>query len=494
MNFFKNLSASTSFPVCYNLLPHFTHRSQEYSDLIRCTKALLKDGRIQTFFLSDHPAQQQEFSSLELAGDILAAGGEPIVSLALSHYDRNSVVKRLESYVQAKIKHFVFVSGDYPAATGEIKNNGGFDLDSVQLLLQLEDILPGTEMARGCVVNPFKYFESEQIWQYEKLQRKIEVGADFIVSQIGYDLRKYDELLRYCTLHKIAIPLVANIFATDRDTVGLIQNRAIPGVKIPGPLLRLLQEGNWARQPVVDRTAKQLAAIKGLGYHGTLLGGSAFDCNELKQILDKAEEFAPKWQGVLQNVDFSDNTGSRYYYFQKNPQDDLNSNQPAPVALKHFPTPAYTFSYFVDWLIYVPQAPLFRLAGRFCFFCSRRKIWYTILWLLEYLSKKPLYGCKMCGDCTLYACGFLCYQADCPKRQLNGPCGGSIDGYCEVFPAKKKCFWVKAYHNIKGVKQYVSFVAPPIPARDVSLDRTSSWINFFMGRDHRKLDFDKLQE
>ncbi|MBE9519991.1 MAG: methylenetetrahydrofolate reductase C-terminal domain-containing protein, partial [Proteobacteria bacterium] len=82
-----------------------------------------------------------------------------------------------------------------------------------------------------------------------------------------------------------------------------------------------------------------------------------------------------------------------------------------------------------------------------------------------------------------------CYQSGCPKKTLNGPCGGSRDGYCEVIPGKT-CFWVKVYNNMKGVRQHVTFVAPPIPARDRILDRTSSWINFFMGRDHRRMKQD----
>jgi methylenetetrahydrofolate reductase (NADPH) len=96
----------------------------------------------------------------------------------------------------------------------------------------------------------------------------------------------------------------------------------------------------------------------------------------------------------------------------------------------------------------------------------------------------------MCGDCVLYACGFLCYQSGCPKKMANGPCGGSINGYCEVFPDKKLCFWVRVYKQMKGVSQHVTFSAPPIPARGSQLNKTSSWINFFLGKDHRKMHFE----
>jgi hypothetical protein len=40
---------------------------------------------------------------------------------------------------------------------------------------------------------------------------------------------------------------------------------------------------------------------------------------------------------------------------------------------------------------------------------------------------------------------------------------------------------------MKGVRHNITFVTPPIPARDIKLDRTCSWINFFLGKDHRKM-------
>jgi methylenetetrahydrofolate reductase (NADPH) len=491
MNYFQKLSINDSFPLCYNLLPHFAAAEQDYNVLNQCVKEVLDDGRIQAFFLSDRPAQKQEFSSLHLAEDILASGGEPVVSLSLSFYDRNSITKRLLHYCQLGVQHFILVSGDYPLRNKAESQKPVFDIDSVQLLMLLTELPKNLKFIKGCVVNPFKYFESEQIWQYEKLQRKINLGADFIVTQLGYDLRKFDEVKNFCTLHNISAPLIANVFTADLQTASLIQTRIMPGVKIPAPLLRILSEKTNDRKEILERTAKTLNVLKGFGYNGALLGCSQVDFSEIRQILDLTEAMHHDWQEFIAELDYSDSTSNKFYYFQKNPYNDLNTSEPAPVALKHFPSPTYSFSYFIDWLIYVPQGPLFKLTGRFCSFSSTRKFWYGFLWLLEYISKHPLYGCIMCGDCTLYACGFLCYQAGCPKKLLNGPCGGSIDGYCEVFPGKKRCFWVKVYHNMKGVRQQVTYTAPPIPARNISLKRTSSWINFFTGKDHRKMNFEK---
>jgi ferredoxin len=49
-------------------------------------------------------------------------------------------------------------------------------------------------------------------------------------------------------------------------------------------------------------------------------------------------------------------------------------------------------------------------------------------------------NCLGCGDCMLYYFGGICPLARCSKQILNGPCGGSIQGRCEVNP-DVPCAW-----------------------------------------------------
>ena len=56
--------------------------------------------------------------------------------------------------------------------------------------------------------------------------------------------------------------------------------------------------------------------------------------------------------------------------------------------------------------------------------------------------------CAGCGDCVLGWTGGICPIARCAKKLLNGPCGGSSDGKCEV-DKDTDCAWQLIYDRLK---------------------------------------------
>lgn len=48
--------------------------------------------------------------------------------------------------------------------------------------------------------------------------------------------------------------------------------------------------------------------------------------------------------------------------------------------------------------------------------------------------------CLMCGECNINEFSGICPNSRCPKSQMNGPCGGSKNGKCEVI-RDNDCVW-----------------------------------------------------
>jgi ferredoxin len=57
--------------------------------------------------------------------------------------------------------------------------------------------------------------------------------------------------------------------------------------------------------------------------------------------------------------------------------------------------------------------------------------------------------CQACGDCVLDLTGGICPIARCSKSLLNGPCGGSSGGHCEIDPSVE-CAWQLIYDRLKA--------------------------------------------
>jgi ferredoxin len=70
--------------------------------------------------------------------------------------------------------------------------------------------------------------------------------------------------------------------------------------------------------------------------------------------------------------------------------------------------------------------------------------------------------CAGCGECVVDRFGGVCPVARCSKSLLNGPCGGSSDGKCEINP-DVDCAWQLIYDRMAqmGRLEELEEVQPP---------------------------------
>jgi ferredoxin len=74
--------------------------------------------------------------------------------------------------------------------------------------------------------------------------------------------------------------------------------------------------------------------------------------------------------------------------------------------------------------------------------------------------------CMQCGNCVLATTVGICPLVRCAKSLLNGPCGGSVDGKCEVSP-DTPCAWQLIYDRLKALGQ-LGKMEEIVPVRDWS--------------------------
>jgi ferredoxin len=69
--------------------------------------------------------------------------------------------------------------------------------------------------------------------------------------------------------------------------------------------------------------------------------------------------------------------------------------------------------------------------------------------------------CAGCGNCILHLTGGLCPVARCAKSLMNGPCGGSVGGRCEIH-AEVPCIWQSIHDRLErtGRKDQLLEVSP----------------------------------
>jgi len=77
--------------------------------------------------------------------------------------------------------------------------------------------------------------------------------------------------------------------------------------------------------------------------------------------------------------------------------------------------------------------------------------------------------CAACGECVLHQTAGVCPIARCAKSLMNGPCGGSQDGKCEIDP-EVPCAWQLIYDRLKAQGR-LDQMLEITPARDWSTSR-----------------------
>ena len=243
-----------------------------------------------------------------------------MVHLTCKDLNRSGLEAAAWRYASEGFHNILALTGDYPTAGFRGLPEPVFDLDSVGLTALLramneglevpgrggkKETLPKTDFFIGTAVSPFKRHERELMPQYYKLLRKIRAGAQWVIPQLGYDMRKFHEVKLLLASRGMAdIPVIGNVYLLTRGVAKLFNSGKLAGCVVSDGLLEQCEK--YAAGPdkgqvfFRELAAKQLAVFRGLGFAAGYIGGIA-KLETFGQIIDLAESYAADdWRAIHQ--------------------------------------------------------------------------------------------------------------------------------------------------------------------------------------------------
>jgi methylenetetrahydrofolate reductase (NADPH) len=492
--FQRSLENKDHFTLTFELVPGRGSRTTVHTKALDLVKELVADGRICAVSITDNAGGHATLAPDVIGQEIMDLGMDVISHFSCKDKNRNKMESLLYGWDRIGLNNLLVITGDYPQNGYCGAPKPVFDLDSVHVIDLLAGLNsgsaagPATSFYIGVAISPFKYSEAELAMQYLKLQRKVNKGAHFGISQLGFDCRKYHELIQYRQLLEADFPILGNVFLPTLVVATLMHNGQIPGCIMPDELFTTIKDesksSDGGKQARLERGADQLSIMRGLGYNGAHIGGPGLSLASLDFLITEAEQRTKNWQQRLTGFNHRPQKG--FYYFEDDPE-ELNSITVRKTKARKSQSPLFYLSQAIHNQAFSTKGSLYPMAKGCCLALDQTIFRRPLFWL-EHLSKFILFSCQNCGDCTLDHYGYLCPQSGCAKYLLNGPCGGSTDGWCEVYPGQKKCHYVLSYERLKTRGTLNTFGANFLPPRNWSLQNNSSWVNFYKGLDNTNRD------
>ena len=215
-------------------------------------KAKILKGHVDAFNITDGQTAVVRMASWAAAIMGKQEGMDPIVQMTCR--DRNRIALQMDvlGIAALGISNMLCLTGDHQKFGNHPAARGVYDLDSIQLLKMVRDMRDekrfqcGDEMAVeprlfiGAAENPFADpFE----FRVPRLAKKVEAGADFIQTQIVYNVGKFAEWMKGVRdrgLHE-RVKILASVAPIKSMGAARYMKTRVPGMDVPDSVIERLQ-------------------------------------------------------------------------------------------------------------------------------------------------------------------------------------------------------------------------------------------------------------
>jgi methylenetetrahydrofolate reductase (NADPH) len=209
------------------------------NEAIRSAKEM--HGHVVACNVTDNPRGRAYLSSLVVSHAIQReAALEAICQMTVRDRNRIAITSELLGAAALGIKNILTMSGDHTSLSDNPSSMPVYDIDTAQFVrlvrrmvdegvdLEGNHITGAVRMHIGIVGNPnAEPLEAELL----KIERKVKLGADFMQTQVVFEMDRAKSFLKEMERH--SIPVLPGIFPCKSHAVAEFVSKNVPGIKVP---------------------------------------------------------------------------------------------------------------------------------------------------------------------------------------------------------------------------------------------------------------------
>ena len=236
-------------------------------------KAKLLKGYVDAVNITDCQTAIVRMSSLASAVIVMQEGLEPVMQMTCRDRNRIGIQSDLLGASALGIKNLLCLTGDHPKFGDHPQAKPVFDLDSIQLLNLVKGLcegkfLNGEEIKgkrpcffRGAAENPFADpLEFRPI----RLAKKIKAGAQFIQTQIVYNIERFKKFMKMCEEQGLLDKVYILAGVTPPKSLGMLKYMKynVPGLDVPDELIKRMESAKDKKEEGINIAVEVIERIK----------------------------------------------------------------------------------------------------------------------------------------------------------------------------------------------------------------------------------------
>ena len=256
-------------------------------------------GKADAFNVTDNQTAVVRLSSLAGSVLLLQEGVEPVMQMVCR--DRNRIAMQSDALGASAlgIKNLLCLTGDHQSLGSQPMAKNVFDVDSIQELLMFKTmrdekkvwgadaLTVAPALFLGAAENPFANpFE----FRVRRLAKKVLAGADFIQTQVIYDIDRFERFMEDVRSHHLEdnVHIMGGVTPLKSAKVAKYMKTKVAGIMMPDSVISRMEKAPDPKAEGIKiciETVNQLRTIKGV--HGVHVMAIAWE-EKVPEIVEGA--------------------------------------------------------------------------------------------------------------------------------------------------------------------------------------------------------------